>query len=150
MNDGIAFHKLKGATLTNNWVTTHLPTYLFRRFAKMTLNKSGMITVLQNQLFFHFVSRLTNDASPQESNNAFSSYCVPLPPIYYLLVLVAAYTRSGLNRHHQSVDYLSDVGTPGSTALCELRRDFHQVLSPSSVAERGCRSSLNVVAVTPE
>ncbi len=33
------------------------------------------------------------------------------------------------------VDHVSSGGTPGSTVLCELTRDFHSVLSPSCVAE---------------
>ncbi len=33
------------------------------------------------------------------------------------------------------VDHVSDGGSPGSTVLCELTRDFHPVLSPSGVAE---------------
>ncbi len=34
-----------------------------------------------------------------------------------------------------SVHFVSDGGTPGSTVLYELTRDFHPVLSPSCVAE---------------
>ncbi len=33
------------------------------------------------------------------------------------------------------VDHVSDGGTPGSTVLCELTRDFHLTLSPPCVAE---------------
>ncbi len=49
----------------------------------------------------------------------------------YVLVLVSVFTRGGLSRHHHA----SDGGTPGSTAMCELTRNFHSVLSPSSVVE---------------
>ncbi len=33
------------------------------------------------------------------------------------------------------MDHVSDEGTPGSTVLCELTRDFLSILSPSCVAE---------------
>ncbi len=45
-----------------------------------------------------------------------------------LLVLVSAFTRGRLSRHHQ-------WSTPGTTVLCELAQDYHPVLSPSFVTE---------------
>ncbi len=48
-------------------------------------------------------------------------------------------------------DHVSNRGTPGSTVLCELTRDFHPVIAPSCVADDsqsggGFRSALIVVA----
>ncbi len=48
---------------------------------------------------------------------------------------MAAFTKGGLSRITSPVDHVTDGGTPGSTALCELTRDFRPFLPPMCVAE---------------
>ncbi len=47
----------------------------------------------------------------------------------YLLVFVAAFAGGGLSRHQELNRHVPGEGTPGSTVLCEVTRDFSVILA---------------------
>ncbi len=100
----------------------------------------------------HLIAKSTNQFFNNFKHLTYLSFC-----FHFFKEVVLHHVTWKQWWHPNQIDYLTNLFvfvalfTRGGSALCELARDFHPILSPLWVVDvwrpgEGCRSSLRVVA----